>query len=316
QFQFYVFGDSPVANVDVGDAGFVFLNSHNVEHPHSAISSLCTPNARQIEKTRAAMTALASVARSYGATMTFAIVPSKPLLYPERLPATVPETLRKACLSLKPAQSAAGQLKLAARSADIDDEGYRVFFPFGALYAMRDQPAFYPPGNFHASSMINHEFAAGLLDLMDIEPGAAFARSGRLKMIRADLNMMGFNRRVQAWTYPYADYAVVFKHREPAWVKRYYSKARDFGQFEAAHPASQRSALLLSNSFGHYMAPHLAIGFRSLRHINVNALDASEAVSFLRQVLEKVQPDDVIYLIHDGGIPNTQLEMLAEAASE
>jgi hypothetical protein len=78
-------------------------------------------------------------------------------------------------------------------------------------------------------------------------------------------------------------------------------------------PASGRSALLLSNSFGAFVAPHLAPGFKSLTHVNLNALQEAEAEVFLQQLMERVKPDDVIVLFHDGGIPSVPLLMLARA---
>lgn len=308
KLQFYVFGDSPVANVSVGDEGFVFLNSHSVSRPHTAISKLCLRNASQISKTAKAMDTFASIIDRQGATMTYAVVPSKPLLYPDRLPYTTPARFREACLSIDPLQSAAGQLRERAQGAD-----YRVYFPFSELAAMRDEPAFYPPENFHSASRINHEFARGLLHELDIDVGRAYSKDAYLGVIRADMDLLGFRRDADAWIYPYADYETVFSHREPSWVVRHYPRARDFGTFVSANPASTRSALLLSNSFGKYVAPHLAPGFKSLHHINLNALRKTEAEAFLRQVLAQIQPDDVIYLVHDGGIPSAQLYMLTES---
>lgn len=308
QVQFYLFKDSPVASVDVGEDGFVFLNSHDVSRPHTAISRLCIPNAVQMRRTAAAMQGFASLVRAQGLSVSYAIVPSKVLLYPEKLPMTVPARFRKACLSLDPGQSAAGQLRDGATG-----EGYRVYYPFETLFALRDQPAFYPPENFHAASMINHEFARGLLETLGIDPGPAYANGARLEVIRADMDLIGFKRKAQAWIYPYSDYEIVFRHRQPEWVRDHYAKARDFGIFTTAKPASTRSALLLSNSFGKYIAPHLAAGFKTLHHINLNALKPTDAREFLRQLLDQVELDDVIYLIHDGGIPNAPLKMLAES---
>ncbi|MFT4767884.1 MAG: hypothetical protein ACI8RN_001014 [Glaciecola sp.] len=308
QFQFYVFNDSPIANVDVGDDGFVFFNAHSATRPYAAIKKLCKPSAPHVKKTERAMASFAAVVRGYGATISYAIVPSKPLLYPENLPATVPAPHRKACMSLDPMDSAAGQLRKGSSG-----KNYRVHFPVEKLLSMRDQPAFYPPGNFHSASMINHEFAGGLLQSLGIDPGAAYSKGAKLSVISADMRALGFVRRVQAWTYPYADYRVSVKRGEPDWVTRYYVRARDFGSYVSAKPASNRSALLLSNSFGAFVAPHLAPGFKSLTHINLNALQEAEATVFLQQLMERVKPDDVIVLFHDGGIPSSPLYMLANA---
>ncbi|WOJ95192.1 hypothetical protein R0135_08460 [Congregibacter variabilis] len=309
QLQFYVFSDSPIANVDVGDDGFVFFNAHSATRPYAAIKKICRPSTPHIKKTERAMAAFASAVREYGASISYAIVPSKPLLYPQELPATVPAPHRKACLALDPLQSAAGQLRERASGKD-----YAVHFPVEELLSMRNEPAFYPPGNFHSASKINHVFAAGLLRSLDIDPGTAYSKGARLQMINADMRVMGFVRSVQAWTYPYADFRVSVNRGKPEWVTRYYSRARDFGTYVSARPASNRSALLLSNSFGAFVAPHLAPGFKSLTHINLNALQESEAALFLQQIMERVKPDDLIVLFHDGGIPSAPLYMLANAA--
>ncbi|EAQ97355.1 hypothetical protein [Congregibacter litoralis] len=306
--QFYLFKDSPIANVDIGDDGFVFFNAHSATRPYAALRKLCLPKMPQVRASETAMEGFAATVRRYGANTSYAIVPSKPLLYPDELPRTVPAPVRRACLSLDPLDSVGGQLR--TRSAG---KGYRVHFPIEALLALRDQPAFYPPGNFHSASMINHEFAGRLLRTLGIEPGDAYGQGASLGVISADMRSMGFTRRVEAWIYPYASYGVRVARGEPAWVKRFYSRARDFGQYRAANPASPRSALLLSNSFGAFVAPHLAPGFKTLTHINLNALQRQEADAFLKEVMMRVKPDEVIVLVHDGGIPNSALDMLAAA---
>ncbi|MFK8041444.1 hypothetical protein, partial [Congregibacter sp.] len=211
--QFYLFGDSPVANVDVGEDGFVFFNAHSAARPHAALRKSCIARMPQVKSVELAMEQFGSSVRRRGASISYALVPSKPLLYPDRLPRTVPAPVRRACTSLDPMLSTAGLLKSRSEGKD-----YLIHFPVEELLELRDEPAFYPPGNFHSASMINHVFAKGLLRSLGIEPGDSYSKGARLGEIGADMRVMGFTRRVEAWRYPYADYGVKVSRAKPEWV--------------------------------------------------------------------------------------------------
>jgi len=311
QVQFYLFGDSPVANVDIGEDGFVFLNAQPIDKPFSQITKLCMPRPRQVDITQKAIEQLAAVVTGRQINMTFAVVPSKLLLYADRLPNTVPKSIREACINLDPQDSLPGQL--VRRAVNVS---YRVYYPIEHMLELRDEDAFYPPQNFHANSRINHEFGRGLLQQLGIEPGTKYSDGAYLAEVKADITMLGFTRSINTWRYPYQDYKVKKMLRKPEWVSQYYAKARDFSMYSTSNPASERTAVVLSNSFGAYIAPHLAPGFKTTYHINLLTLAEDETVPFFEALLARTQPTDVIYLVHDGALPNQPLQRLARKISQ
>ena len=308
QTQFYLFGDSPVANVNVGKDGFLFVNSHSPDKPYIAIERLCEPNKVRTDRVRADMTAVAKFAAERNISTTLAVIPSKLLLYSDRLPATVPRELRKACRDLNPWNTVAGVLASEPASGP-----YKVYYPFDKMVTMRDREAFYPPGNFHANSMINHEFSRGLLSQLGIDLGDNYPSRPRLGQINSDLTMLGFGRRISAWKYGYKKNRLKWRRQQPEWIRDYYTNARDFKRYTAENPLSPRRALVLSNSFGAYIVGHLAPGFSELYHININHLKAGEANLFLTTVLDRVRPNDLLYIVHDAGLPSTPFTELAKS---
>ena len=79
---------------------------------------------------------------------------------------------------------------------------------------------------------------------------------------------------------------------------------------------SQRRALVLSNSFGVYVTRHLAPGFSELYHVNINHLTAEEAGPFLTTIVDEVRPTDLLYIVHDAGLPSTPFTALAKSLKE
>lgn len=123
--------------------------------------------------------------------------------------------------------------------------------------------------------------------------------------------MLGFRRRVKAWTYNYAPYQVKRKRSHPRWIKEYYAAAKGFNLYTTGRPASERRAVVLSNSFGTFVAGHLAPGFSELYHVNLNHLTPAEAGPFLAAVLDRTKATDLIYLVHDAGLPSEALKRMA-----
>ncbi|CAN0585975.1 unnamed protein product, partial [Ectocarpus sp. 12 AP-2014] len=77
RFQFEVLGDSPVPNVAMGEAGFVFLTSHNADRPLEAIEKYCEGDPREAKKLLQGLNALSRRLASRDVSLSVAIVPSK-----------------------------------------------------------------------------------------------------------------------------------------------------------------------------------------------------------------------------------------------
>jgi len=298
KLKFNVYRDSPMANILLGEDEFIFLGSHSTRKPYNALNILCVEAAqRPVEPSiRGGIAALTKWAMDLEMRPSFAIFPSKPVLYPEKLPSSVPPRYQSACRNYSGRPNLPSQL--AQEWPDY------IYYPLQHFAELKEQPYFYPPASFHANGQSAHEFARGFLSMINIDVGPAFDLDPTVKAINADMKVMGFTRQINIWTYRYRDFGVVMHNHQPEWIKSYYPRARDFAHFQTRRPASSRTALLLSNSFGSFVAPHLAPGFKDLYHINVNYLAAENTQALLTAILENYPITDLIYLAHDGGLMN------------
>ncbi|MEM8489813.1 MAG: hypothetical protein AAF756_03230 [Pseudomonadota bacterium] len=302
--QFELFGDAPIPNVVRGDDGLVFLTSHGANYPRATLNRFCSPNSFRIKGIARSLANLSEELRRYGVQLHVAIPPSKIALYADRLPPTVPVRHRHRCQSIAQKRGFAPDL-LSSMA-----EGYSVIYPFEEQFRLRDTPHFYPPENFHADSRSTHEFArsffrvAGIAgDISGLEPS--------LETVRADLKMMGFSRDIKAWRYRYRQ-QVKITRSPPSWVLSQFPTIKVTATYDTERPLSRRRAVLLSDSFGAFVAPHLAIGFEQILRLNIKSLGKPEAEQFLTVALKKTAATDVILLLHDAGLDTGSLQRFLE----
>lgn len=306
--QFYLFRDRPVPNVDVAAEGFVFLNAHTAPAANARYRDACQPDPDLASNVAGSLAQFAGRLQERGVGLTVAIVPSKVLLYPERLPSTVSSEWRQACRSLQAADTLPAMV-----GRELEGAPLTFVFPIEEMAALKNEPDFYPPGNFHAVGMSAHVFAKHLMGEMGIDPGEAYDAHRRYANIPADLLIMGFRRKAMGWRYGYPSYGVKGARRQPQWVKELFPATDDFSRYETAHPASDRSVLMLSNSFGLYMTAHLAPGVRRLQHVSMNGFEEAGIDAGLESLIERSGATDVVILLHDGGFNPRLLQNLADA---
>lgn len=308
KLKFYIYRDNPIANIVVGNDRFVFLGSHNSTNPHAILEALCVEETRLERQAsiKEGVGVLAWSAAILELRSSFAIFPSKPVLYPESLPLTVPSALREACRGFSLRENFPAQLA-ASRPQHI-------YYPLTEFQRLKDEPHFYPPGNFHAQGRSAHAFARGFLAMLGILVGEQYDRGAQVVTEGADLQAMGFIYQQPVWHYPYKDFGVIRANEQPELVLRYYPLATDFAHFTTASPASDRTALVLTNSFGAFVAPHLAPGFREIFQVNINDLDPIQTLPLMRAMQNQHAITDVIYLVHDTGFINGfKLTQLSQA---
>lgn len=313
QLRYYVFGDDPVDNVTAGRDGFLFLSSQGRASKFSNIVQLCVlgvdPSA--IEREKAAVATLSTSLKSRGYLVSFAIAPTKLVIYPDYLPDRVPKSLRAACSAFRDRPNVPQAL---ADSTAAD--GRLIYYPLDEFIEARDLPGFYPKANFHWSGYSAHLFAKGILRRLGIEVGEEFEKEARLENKVSDLKgLIGFRLFEPMWTFPYADYGVQRLRQKPDSTRTYYANATDFAEFRTDRPASQRTALLITNSFGAFLAPHLAPGFAALYQINIGGLKEDEYEAFMGAFIDQLDVTDVMFLFHDRGFANgAALSLLSETA--
>lgn len=297
---FYGFSDSPVDYVTVGESGAIFLNSHVPDMQNDIFSMLCL-NGTDLERVTAVSRSLERIfaaleSRHYRPSLGIAV--SKPVLYPDLLPAGVPESLRQACLSYGEKSNVPTLLSRTMREA-----GKAVFYPYRQFYRHRNEKAFYPKGNYHWHGESAHLFARDFLGLLGIAPDTDFARGRALKEVDTDIQAIGFKHPVMIWHYPYEQFGVTKKGvAKMPHLKKYYQRAYDCALFETENPLSERRALVISNSFGAGVARHLAPGFRTLHQVNINSLQEKEYPAFFGEYIDLVHPTDIIFIYHEYNI--------------
>lgn len=298
QTLFYVFKDSPSPQISIGRGGFVYLNAHNAAHPYEAFTRLCDTRAvdREYDGLAKDWIAVLRHFKREGHNVVLGIAPTKPVVYPDRLPSSVPGAIRAACLDY--ARTSPPALRLAQTS---DSQGVEVVYPLNDFVAHREDGNFYPRQSFHFSGQSAQLFAQTLMRKVGIDPGPIDRAPRYTGEIKADLGeIFGFNRRIHSLQTDYSAFALEVRYRQPAFVESCYARALDFGTYVASAPLTDRTALILSDSFGNFTAAQLAPAYRQLTWINVTDLQEDEGPRFLSDCFARISFQDLFFVFHDG----------------
>jgi hypothetical protein len=144
---YYVFRTSPQPRITLGKDGFLFVNGHSDDTVNESFDNLCI-KAHTAEASRHlqdSFAMLAKFARESGIAVDVVIVPTTPTLYGDYLPPSVPLKYLSECR-----QRATGDSPLLRIPKQA---GMNFVYPFLQMRAARNDEAFYPRGNFHASGM-------------------------------------------------------------------------------------------------------------------------------------------------------------------
>lgn len=300
QMVYYVFQDSPVENISYGKNGFTYLNSHTTKHINSSFNMICKKGRKfhQIPNIKQSLTSIHQHFKQRGYPVSFGIAVTKVALYPENLPDSTPPSLVKAC------QKYIQSDNLLTRLHDKSTDEMVFHYPQKELLTLKHDPYFYPKENFHWNGMSAHYFSKGLLSRMGIAVDGGSYDKKYMTTVNSDLSQLGFIRRAKAWRYPYSDYGIKTTRKSPELVKQYYRNARDYTEFETDAPLTNETALVLSNSFGAYTAPHLAPAFKKLYHINISQVREEEEESIYGELIDRLNPDKIIFIFHDDAMIN------------
>ncbi len=298
---FYLFNESPVKNVSVTLDGFVFLNSHNASLHNTVFDRLCRPRTspEKVDAYLKDLKILDRVIRSFGHRMIFAVAPSKPSIYADKLPKDLNEKTRSNCLRYMQEENI---LTLLAKKAD--EIGIIFHYPQQAFIDARNDQNFYPKENFHWNGKSPHLFSKTLFERLGIEVGFGFEIGSQIVQATADLGMLGFERPIQVWDYPYQKYQLKRESSGPMLeaLRPYYERLSEYSQYSCGAPLQNKNAIILSNSFGASLAKHLAIGYKTLKHINIFQLQEHEKDRFYQKMLYSGEGMDVIFVLHDDAV--------------
>jgi hypothetical protein len=306
---FYVFRDSPSPDVSLGKDGYVFVTSFKSE-PFSVLETLCV---RGMDAAVAAVSAdaWAQILRHFARAhdhVALLIVPSKPTLYPEKFTLAIPRRYRERCAQYEQENSVAEAI---VRS--VQENGNIAVYPYKEFLQQKYDGNFYPRENFHYAGKSAHWLGRETLNRLGIAVSADYEENVLGTTVTHDImNLLGFTRALELTAYPYTAFQLRSQPQVPEYIRDYFERARQFGVITSDNPLSQRTALVIGNSFTTFTADHLAPGYRSLTYIMTNDLRQEEYVRFFTELVPRISADDLIFVYNDNAASFAAQSWLSE----
>lgn len=302
KLRYFVFRDPPMPNVTLGSDGHTFFNSPRVELPNRYLQALCQEQGKPTAELLQAVDATLAQATAFfdrrGAETILAIAPSTVALYPEKLPLRVGREYRQACLAYPNSNHLLAQLE--QRSAE--DGRYRIFYPLALFSEHKNEIGFYPKERYHWIGKSTYLFsrhlalASGAVQTLQVNDPA------HLAPVLDDLNgFFGFYRPVQGYVYPYSDRPA--EETRGTWIREFSTRG-SLTEFRTQNSLSSKKALLIANSFGTLLAPHLARCFGEFYYLGTNSIQPEEQEAVFAAVTERLRPDYVFLVFDDVNVVN------------
>jgi hypothetical protein len=292
QLRFALFHEAPTPQTLFGRDGRLFLTTHDANHPYSLIRTICGAGVSEADIATAAE-GIETLLRAAGPDAVFVAVPTAPTLYTQDLP----DWLRRQCQT----EPTAEQVVERTGSA-------RVVYPVAALRVAMTGGAVIPRYNFHWSGRGARAVAAmvaeqmlGLKHAVDIPGIEQMADSDLARMVP------GLALRDTVMLPDTTTAGIDFCYARPECLPGLgdiTSVVDDYSRTVSPHSGSAR-LLLISDSYGSFIAPWFGAYFGEVRHISSNNFDrlsAAQRVRLKQSLFTDYRPDRVIFLYHDGAI--------------
>jgi hypothetical protein len=297
---YYGFGDDPQPTITAGLDGFVFIHTPDSRLPYQAFNNTCIrpADASQITETLAKWKGLLDHYTSQGYRTGLIVAPSKRTLYPEKLPASVPQKYRDACASFAQQPNIPGELLKAGEL-----EGRAIVYPFEDFLQLKDQGNFYPKENFHWHGRSAHVAARQWAVKLHISLPDSYSEHWKEIDQRADTSdLLGFDLKVRHVVPDYSSFGVSEERGATSGMGKYFKgRWKPTGRYVTQNPVTQRTALVIGNSFTEFLVPHLAPVYRELTWVMTNIWSPRETAEYVPRIVELIKPDDLIFVTHDGG---------------
>ncbi|WP_321491550.1 hypothetical protein [uncultured Desulfobacter sp.] len=296
-FLYAVLGVSPSKKLSI-NLPYVFLTRHGEAQPpyynFRNVARLADPDS--VDNLEKQLGLIYRKTACPGRQIAFLVVPSKPAVYPDRLPGDTPREIVTVC---KRINSGDHYLKK-------DHAGHwavNLIFPLAEMIEKRDLPHFFPPEQFHVAGKSAHLVALKTLQALNIKIPDAYRAEPELDTKINDLKRaLGFETRIKFWRYDYESaFGMVCEHQKPDRVKKFHKRAEEFKRFQCLHPMTEKKALVLGNSFGGPVSRHLAPGYKELVFVSFNGITHDDMARF-PEFINQYAPDDLIFVFHDGGL--------------
>jgi hypothetical protein len=304
RIRYALFHEAPTRQVLFGKGNRLFLSGRDESHPYSVIAKICGIDGSdaEVEAAAAGVRTLLRAADADAPGAVFVAVPSAPAIYAEDLP----DWLARQC-------ARPSSIERIVRRLDADPAlAARVIYPIDALIAAKQTGRVIPLYNFHWSgrgARVAAEVIAGQL------PGSrrAIDIPTLEQLAPSDLSNMvpGLNLSDRVVVPDYAAASLVYCYARPECLPGLgASVATVIGDYSRTlSPRSgSRRLLLLTDSYGSFIAPWFAAWFGEVRHISTNTiglLSAAERATLRENLFRRYHPDSVIFLYHDGAVSDS-----------
>lgn len=297
KLRYFIFHDPPLPNVTIGRGGHTFLNAPRPTTPYAFFESLClrqgSPAPREVHTLSSTLGRISGYLQRQGIRATFAIAPSTLSLYAETLPLRVPPAYRRACLAYPERDHLLARLQRQGEESGH----YRLFYPYELFARHKGEEGFYPKERYHWEGKSAYLFARHLVQASGALTAPRLDDPASLTTVPDDIaTFFGFARTITGYTYAYDDQTSTVQ--PVPWIREFSQR----GQLtlstteNSLHPGT---ALLIANSFGIALAPHLARCFRQLYFLDLNLLQKNEQQAVFAALIERTRPDYVFFVFDD-----------------
>ena len=302
KLRYFVFRDPPLANVTIGRDGHVFLNAPRPSDPYAFFHSLCVqqgnPSPQLLEHLTRVMSAATGYFEQRGAKATFAIAPSTLSLYADMLPRQVPPEYRERCLAYPHQDHALAKLEREAMASG----NYQIFYPYTLFAKHKTERGFYPKERYHWEGLSAYLFARHLIHASGVVNSLLVNDPSRLGQVKDDIaTFFGFVRPVEGYVYPYE--GQLMKVKPERWLNAVSQQGR-LSHSTTVNSLTRKSALMIANSFGIALAPHLARGFEHFYYLELNTIAEQEQDAVFAAIAQRLQPDYVFFVFDDVNVTN------------
>lgn len=291
-FLYAAFHVTPQANVSVSRDGFAFLAGGDVTHPYSFLVNTCLSEPDAGLRLQSAIDDIGRYARAKHYAIDVVLVPTIPTLYGDRLPRSIPAGYRAAC-----AARVSGNSPL---SGIHSVEGTRYVYPRTEMLARRNDPAFFPIGDYHPTGLSVQVVRTAYFKAIGVE--AKVSENVALTWGPAEvLQDLGVDVDVPQYEISSASLEVddAASHTmEPA-LAHFYSQPRYPWVYDNPDSAIPQNVLMISDSFGGNEGVSFAAAYRRVTQVWVPERDAAD---LLQQVAKLIPFDRVVLLFNEGNV--------------
>ena len=284
---------APMPHISIGRDGFIFLNGNDDNSVDDMIEGTCLGLSDRSEMARlqAAVDEIGQFARHHAYEVDVVLVPTIPTLYGDRLPKSIPSADRMACSTLNKGDVALSHI--------VSSRGTHFVYPFSAMYAHRDDKAFFPIGNFHPGGWSVKVARDAVLRDIGVK-----APTGETIELTTGPSELLLDHGVVA---PFPVYQVsaagitVDNKLESAILAdtvRFYNTPLDsIHAYRDPSATDPESLLMISDSFGEGAGLSYAAAFQHVVQIAVPARDVADLIA---TIAKRTRVDRVVLLFNEG----------------